>query len=168
MSQYLTERIPTVAEQVRLYLVNLSSPEEASEVKERLDAGEDFLTVARELYSGEASEAAGGASRDPDVGWFPREALNPIIARAAFNQLEVGEHSEPLVVSQMSAVIIKVVEKATARQVEDQILEELKAGAFERWLQQEIPYHRVVIRGLNNGYDYETEAWIQWQLQKMR
>jgi parvulin-like peptidyl-prolyl isomerase len=163
LTRYLVERIPTVAEQVHLFIIIQQTTEDALVVRQRLEEGEDFITLARELNIDEELKEQGG-----DLGWLPRIALAENLARVAFDELDVGQHSEPLVVSQQFVAIIMVAEKAAARQIDEQMFQNLKANILERWLQQELPYHRVVVHGLNNGYDAETEAWIQWQLQKMR
>jgi hypothetical protein len=61
-----------------------------------------------------------------------------------------------------------VVERAAARQIEEQTIENLKSRVLERWLDREIRYHSIKFHGLKNGFDAETEAWIQWQLYKTK
>jgi parvulin-like peptidyl-prolyl isomerase len=161
--QYLTERVPTVAEQVHLYMIGQDSMEAAREVKRRLDEGEGFYTLARELNVDEELKA-----RDGDLGWYPRSGLAENLARTAFDELEIGQTSEPLVFSEQLVVIILVAERAAARPIEENTLQSLKSRVLEDWLQQEYRHHRVLVHGLNNGFDAETEAWVQWQLQKMR
>jgi parvulin-like peptidyl-prolyl isomerase len=161
--QYLAERVPTVAEQVHLYMISQSSIEETREVKRRLDAGEDFYTLAREVNVDEELKARGG-----DLGWFPRSGLAENLARTAFDELEIGKASEPLVFNEQLVAIILVAERAAARQIEEEMLQSLKSRVLEEWLTSEIRHHRVVVHGLKNGFDAETEAWVQWQLQKMR
>ena len=162
LSQYLAERVPTVAAQVHLQVITLGSIDDARAVKQRLDNGESFLEVAEEL------KANGQLLiQDIDQGWRPRSGLPVSIANVAFDSLEVGQYSEPLLVNQQYYAIFRVVERAAARQVEEEVLEVLKSNVFDRWLQQELPYHTIVIHGLSNGYDQETDAWIRWQIQEM-
>jgi hypothetical protein len=61
-----------------------------------------------------------------------------------------------------------VAERAAARQIEEDTLQNLESRVLEDWLQQEYRHHRVVVHGLKNGFDGETEAWVRWQLQKMK
>ena len=163
LTQYLEERIPTVAPQVNIYLIPQGSYEDANKVKERLDAGEDFLQLGRELIPEDPDNPL-----DIDLGWFPRGVLPEEIARVAFDVLDVGQYSEPVVINQQFAAIVMVADKAAARIVNEQVLEQLKSNVLEQWLEQEMAYHRIVVHGLSNGYDAETEAWVQWQLQKSR
>jgi hypothetical protein len=136
LTRYLAERVPTVAEQVHLYMITQGSLEDAREVKSRLDAGEDFFALARELNVDE--------------------------------ELEIGQPSSPLVFDEQLVVIILVAERAAARQIEEDTLQNLESRVLEDWLQQEYRHHRVVVHGLKNGFDGETEAWVRWQLQKMK
>jgi parvulin-like peptidyl-prolyl isomerase len=163
LTRYLAERVPTVAEQVHLYMITQGSLEDAREVKSRLDAGEDFFALARELNVDEELKARGG-----DLGWYPRSALAANLARAAFEELEIGQSSSPLVFDEQLVVIIMVAERAAARQIEEDTLQNLESRVLEDWLQQEYRHHRVVVHGLKNGFDGETEAWVRWQLQKMK
>jgi parvulin-like peptidyl-prolyl isomerase len=161
--RYLAERIPTVAEQVHLYMISQTSVEAAREVKRRLDGGEDFHTLARKLNADEELKARGG-----DLGWFPRSGLAANLARVAFDELEIDQASEPLVFNEQLVAIILVAERASARQIDEQMLQDLKSRVLDEWIAGEIPHNRITVHGLKNGFNAETEAWVQWQLQKMR
>ena len=163
LTQYLKERVPTVAEQVHLYMIIQESTEDALRVKERIDSGEDFYALARSVNADESLRAQGG-----DLGWFPRDALPEDTARTAFDELDTGEVSRPLVSGDSFAALVLVSERAAARQIDDERLQMLQSKALETWLKQEIQQSKVVIRGLENGYDGETDAWVQWQLSKMK
>jgi hypothetical protein len=160
---YLAERVPTVAEQVHLYMIAVKGIELAKKVKERLDAGEDFGTLAREVSSDEKIKEKGGA-----LGWFPRGAHSANIAQAAFDELDIGEASEPLYLDEQNIVVVMVSEKVAAREIEEESLQGIKSRALGEWLKQEQQYHKVEFHGFKNGYDSETDAWVQWQLQRMR
>jgi parvulin-like peptidyl-prolyl isomerase len=160
--EYLAERVPTVAEQVHLFMISQNSLEAAREVKRRLDEGADFYSLARELNVDEDLKARGG-----DLGWYPRCGLADNLAQAAFDELEIGQPSSPLVFNDQLVVIIMVAERAAARQIEEETIENLKSSALERWLDTELRHHSIAFHGLKNGFDAETEAWVQWQLYKM-
>jgi hypothetical protein len=163
LTEYLAEKVPTVAEQVRLYMIPVKELEAAKKVKERLDAGEDFGTLAREVSSDEKLKEKGG-----DLGWFPRGALAPTLAQAAFDDLDIGKASEPLYLDEQNIVIVMVSEKVAAREIDEDSLQRIKSSALEEWLNEEQQYHKVEFHGFKNGYDSETDAWVQWQLQRMR
>ncbi|MBT3202588.1 MAG: hypothetical protein HN350_22030, partial [Phycisphaerales bacterium] len=143
LTLYLKERVPTVSEQVHLHMIIQESAEEALRVKERIDSGEDFFALARRLNTDEALRAQGG-----DLGWFPRNALSDDTARAAFDELDIGQVSEPLVFGDSLAALVLVSERTAARQIEDETLEMLQSQVLDTWLEQEIQHHKVVIRGL--------------------
>jgi len=64
--------------------------------------------------------------------------------------------------------LLLISERAMARNIDDETVQILQSKALDTWLKQELQHHRVIIRGLKNGYDAETEAWVQWQLSKMK
>ena len=163
LTEYLTEKVPTVAEQIHLHMIPVQEFEVVNKIKERLDAGADFATLAREVSSDPKLKERGG-----DFGWFPRGALSPEIARAAFDELDVNEASEPLYLDDRTFVVIMISEKTAAREIDDEPLQMIKVRALDEWLKEENQYHKVEFHGFKNGYDSETDAWVQWQLQRMK
>ncbi len=163
LTEYLADRVPTVAEQVHLHMIPGERIDDAKKVKERLDAGEDFGKLAREMSSEEQLKQTGG-----DIGWFPRGALIPSLSRAVFDELGVGEVSEPLYLNEQTFAIVMVSERVAAREIDEASLQRVKAGALAEWLKNEQQYHKVQFHGFNNGYDSETNAWVTWQLQRMK
>ena len=160
MSEYLRERVPTVAEQVHLYLITQTSPEAAASVAAQVAAGADFFELAREANADERLRARGG-----DLGWRPREALSG--ALAGVFDLAVGEVSGVVPLGEQAFAVIMVAERAAAREVEGEALETVKANALNQWFQGEYQYHHVEFHGFTNGYDTETDLWVKWQLQRM-
>lgn len=161
LTEYLAERVPTVAPQVQIQIIPMISYEDALDAKERLDNGEDFLQLGKELVPSDSENPL-----DIDLGWYPRGVLPADVDRVAFNLLEAGEVSDPILVNQQFFAIVKVAGKAAAREVDEQLLNQLKSNVLPDWLDREMQYHRIIVRGLNNGYDAETEAWVRYQLQK--
>jgi parvulin-like peptidyl-prolyl isomerase len=164
LQAYLAERIPTVAEQVHLHMIAVLTYEEAQKVEERLKAGEDFASVAREVSIDTSSKDKGG-----DLGWLP-----PAVSVFAdqITALEVNKISPPMAYySQTQATtgtqtpdfyyILMVSEKDSARQVDDNYMEILKARALELWLPGEIQNHVI-----KYNFNSEIYAWVNWQLQK--
>lgn len=60
-------------------------------IKQRLDQGEDFATLATELSQDTGSAAEGG-----DLGLFQRGVMDPAFEEAAFVMTKIGEVSEPV------------------------------------------------------------------------
>lgn len=163
LTEYLSERVPTVAEQVHLHVIAVKDAAAAKIVVERLAAGEKFGAVARAMSSDEGSRDRGG-----DVGWKPRGALASVLAQTAFDELEIGDASGPLYLDDRSLVVVMVSEKVPAREIDQESLRTIRATVLGDWLTTEQPRHRVEIHGFRNGYDAETDAWVRWQLERMR
>ena len=99
----------------------------AEELRQRLLAGEDFATLAREYSDDTGSGAEGG-----DLGWFGRGAMVPSFEEAAFS-LEIGEISQPIK-SQFGYHIIEVLEKDENHPKDEATLEQERNKAFSDWL----------------------------------
>lgn len=96
--------VPEAADQVRIRQIQVGAQEDADRVVERLNAGEDFATVASEMSSDTATKDKGG-----EKGWVALEELDASFATKVF-ALEVGQRSEPLE-GQGGFLIIEVEEK---------------------------------------------------------
>lgn len=64
------------------------------EIRKRIEAGEDFAAVAREVSEDEATAEKGG-----DLGFFARGSLSPEVEQAAFG-LNEGEMAQPILTRQ--------------------------------------------------------------------
>jgi parvulin-like peptidyl-prolyl isomerase len=162
---YLAERVPTEAEQVHLHVIVVQTYEEAQKVEERLKAGEDFATVAREVSIDSGAKENGG-----DQGW-----LSPVILsdyQSLIEALDIGEVSTPIAYySQTDTTttstepdmwyIFMVSEKDSARQLDDSQLAIFQTLALDLWLKEEIPNHAITY-----NFNSEIYAWLNWQLQK--
>ena len=165
LQEYLGERVPTVVEQVHLHAILLST-EEAEEIWEKAEEGEDMDKLTKEVWQDEQSE-----EKVEDLGWLPRGLLPLGFDEVVFN-LAIGDVSEPLsYVSDYESeeifyYLLMVSEKADDREVDEDSLQMLKDMALNDWLLAEIKLHEVGWHGLENGFDSETSAWIHWQLSK--
>ncbi len=106
-------------EEVRARHILVPTEEEAKKAVERLEKGEDFAAVAKEMSQDPGSGAQGG-----DLGFFTKEQMVPEFSETAF-KLEAGKVSPP-VKSNFGWHIIKVEEKREREipkleQVRDQI-----------------------------------------------
>jgi len=118
---------PTSEEQVRVRRIVLETEEEAEAIRERLEAGEDFATLAQELSIDEATKENGG-----DVGWMAFDERDISFSAMAF-QLEVGEISQ-VIETARGYEILKLEEKDDDRELDPAALERRKNTAFSRWL----------------------------------
>jgi foldase protein PrsA len=162
MSELLGEQLPTASEQVFIHMIPVADQRTATEVKEKHDAGADFAALARE-YSLDANlgEKGGG------VGWFARGVLDYRFDAAAFN-LRVGESSAPIPFDEEKFAIIMISEKVAIREMDEQSLTVTRAAALEQWHNEESENHIVQFHGFTNGYDSQTDAWVQWQVARMK
>lgn len=121
------DEVPTSQEQVRARHILLPDEAQAKQALARLEAGEDFATVAKEVSTDPGSKDKGG-----DLGWFPRGLMNKEFEDAAF-ALQPGQRSG-IVQSPNGYHIIEVLERDPNRPVEASTLEQLKSKAFSTWL----------------------------------
>lgn len=113
--QQIAATPPTNEVKARHILVK--TKEEADAIIKRLDAGESFEEIAKEVSTDPGSGANGG-----DLGWFGPGQMVPEFEQAAF-ALEVGAYSKSPVQSQFGWHIIKVEDK---RQQQPPAYEEVK------------------------------------------
>ena len=163
LAEYLASRTSTVDEQVHLYMIMTPSLETAAVAKARLDGGEDFLVLARELNPTAETRDNGG-----EIGWFPRDALEPFLARQAFDVLDIGTPSDPMGLQGGVFAVVLVAEREAAREIDEASLDRVRTVAVERWVQAEYGNHVVTTHGLTEGWDAETDAWVKLQLQRRR
>ena len=153
LQNYLANLVPSKSEQVHLYVNVLETEADANAVIERVNAGESFAAVAKEVSVDESRE------KDGELGWVPR-GVTPF--DDVIFQLEVGHVSEPVKLSSGQYAVFFVTEIAANREIEDDVLQVLKSRALYAWLEQEVPKHAV-----SNNLDEKTLAWVNLQLAKM-
>lgn len=127
MWEVIGRDLPTSEEQVRVRRIVLETEEEAEAVRERLEAGEDFATLAQGLSIDEATKENGG-----DVGWMAFDERDIPFSAMAF-RLEVGEISQ-VIETARGYEILKLEEKDEDRELDPATLERRKNAAFSRWL----------------------------------
>lgn len=127
MREVIGQEVPTSEEQVRVRRIVLETEEEAEAVRERLEAGEDFATLAQELSIDEATKENGG-----DVGWMAFDERDISFSATAF-QLKVGEISQ-VIETARGYEILKLEEKDEDRDLDPATLERRKNAAFSTWL----------------------------------
>lgn len=123
----LQEQVPLAGPQVHLQAILVATEEDAKSVESRLDNGEDFAQVAKEVSLDSQSKDKGG-----DIGWVPHGLLETEIEVAAFS-MEVGQVKGPIEAAQ-GYYALKLLEREEAREIEASNLEKLKSGTLYRWL----------------------------------
>jgi parvulin-like peptidyl-prolyl isomerase len=130
ITDQLEADIPARAEQVHAAHILVATEDAAKAALDRVNGGEDFGDVAREISTDTGTAGSGG-----DLGWFPRGVMVEPFTEAAFS-LQPGEISAP-VQSEFGWHIIKVIEREDDRPVTLSTLQSLKGQAFDKWLQEQ-------------------------------
>ena len=114
----------------RLSQIVVKTEDEAKKVYEKIDKGEEFEKIAKELSTDEKTKASGG-----DIGFFKKGQLNQQIENAVFS-LRKGQVSMPLTYKG-ELYIFKVTDvKGTPvefDQIKSQLIEQLKAKKQQDW-----------------------------------
>ena len=151
-------------EEAHVMAMLLGSEEEAEDVRARLEAGEDFATLAEELSQYAESKENGG-----DLGMVTPDTITPAFDEFVFNpELEIEMLSQPIrdetVTTNGGYWLVKVVDEDDNRQIEDDDRDLLKAKALEAWVTSLLfdPENRV-----DDSYlDEEKKAWAIEQAMK--
>ncbi len=122
----ITKDIPPTEEQVWARHILVETEEEANATYQRLQDGEDFAKVAREV-----SKDTGSATNGGDLGWQPRSFYVKEFGDAAFTQ-EIGEIGKP-VKTDFGYHIIQVIARKDLPLSASQH-EQKKDTAFNDWL----------------------------------
>jgi parvulin-like peptidyl-prolyl isomerase len=120
---------PAAADQIRIRQILVGAREDANKVVERLNAGEDFAAVAKEMSSDTTKDAGG------EKGWVAIEELDPSYAAKVF-ALELGQRSEPLE-GQGGFLIVEVEEKQAGRPLEQAQRANIGSRYFSLWLNEQ-------------------------------
>lgn len=157
--------IPETPEQVEVDWIRMEygSQVEPTEVKARLDAGDDFAAVALEV--GVPDELV---NEQGQVGWVPQGAfpnLDEVLFGDPENEVEplaVGAISEPLF-AQDGIYIVKKLSGPEERELEFPMLRQLVTVKVDEWKNDQIT------RGSSEGwltinFDSERYAWVADQV----
>jgi len=121
-------------EEAHVKAMLLGSEETAQDVKVRLEAGEDFATLAKEL-----SQLDGVEENEGDLGILIPGYVSPAFDEFVFNpELKLETLSEPIrdenTVTEGGYWLIKVVDKDEDRPIDDNDRDLLTAKALDEWV----------------------------------
>jgi len=116
-------------EQVHARHILVADEETGKQVLARLNAGEDWAALAKELSQDTSNKDNAG-----DLGWFPRGAMVAAFEEAAFS-LEPGKTSD-LIQTDYGYHIIQVLEKGM-REMDDTAYNTAVQTAFGKWLEEQ-------------------------------
>lgn len=155
MRERLSDRVPTVTDQVRVRTLAVEDEAQLAEVQKRLKNGDDFGVVAKELSKDDETRRQGG-----DLGWVPRRVRDRPFDEYAY-KLETGAVSEPFTYmtprrqdEKEKVWLIQVTDRAEARQVDEKAKEKLKDRALEDWLDEQREANLVERFFDSNRYEF--------------
>jgi parvulin-like peptidyl-prolyl isomerase len=127
------EREPDSAK-AHVNAILIGSLEEANEVKARLEKGEDFATVAREV-----SQLKGVAENGGDLGLVGPEEITPTFDTFAFDtNIPLNTLSAPIRDEEASTPVVywlvKAESKADSAKISDADRDQLKSKELEKWV----------------------------------
>ena len=125
--RHFERSVPEAAPAARIRLISLDDEEKAKDVKQQLDRGGDFAELASGLSTDGETRAQGGLS-----DWTPKGLLPAELDQVAFD-LPEGRVSDPIK-SGDKWVVLRVEERAAARQLTDKERSDLAARQFDDWL----------------------------------
>ncbi len=144
--EVISADVPAEEEQVWARHILVASKDVADEIVNRLNNGEDFAAIAKELSTDPGSKDNGG-----DLGWFGKGRMVPEFENAAFALQNTGDISEPIN-STHGWHIIQLVGKGV-NPVGEQEHNRLKTTFFEEWLRE--------LRGKRTDINL-NENWLKY------
>jgi PPIC-type PPIASE domain/SurA N-terminal domain len=129
MRDIVTKSACVSIEQVHARHILVPDEATAVQIRQRLDQGEAFPTLAAQYSLDVSTKQTGG-----DLGWFSRGQLLQIAVEEAAFSLEINAFSPPIK-SDLGYHIVQALEKVKDRPIDLDTCFRLSEAAFERWLQ---------------------------------
>jgi parvulin-like peptidyl-prolyl isomerase len=152
----LSETMATSGEQIRLSHIVTDTEEVALSILARVQAGEDFATLAKDLSGDTATADIGG-----DLGWYPREIVSgefgPDAETAAW-ALQKGEVVSAPVQSYTGYELLKVTDREANRPLDSDKLAQLQGTVLDGWLTAQM--NSPAVERLMTS---DVQAWVQTQ-----
>ncbi|MEA3342515.1 MAG: peptidylprolyl isomerase [Chloroflexota bacterium] len=129
MTQPIADAVPATTEHVHARHIQVDTIQEAERILAQLEAGADFVTLARAYSQDHNTSESGG-----DLAFFPRGILMaPELEEAAF-ALQPGQFSG-VVTTALGYHIVQVVERDLTRSVDPESLRLLQDRAVQEWIE---------------------------------
>lgn len=164
MLERLAAALPQSVPQVRLSVISTQTLADADRLRAMLEEGADFAELARQYADDPILRENGG-----DVGWMAREALPPALAEAVFDDLAPADVSAPLArIDVPGFILARVEERVAGRALDEEARLAIASRQLDDLIDEAYARYRVVVSGLENGYDSQTEAWVREQVAQRR
>jgi parvulin-like peptidyl-prolyl isomerase len=102
-------------------------------VKQLRDDPDSFAATAEQVSEDYETAQEGG-----ELGWVAPYQLDKLQEDAVFGLTEVDEISDPVDAGADGITIYKLLESSDRREIEDERLDEIRSGGFDRWLDEEV------------------------------
>jgi len=122
--------VPAAAESIHYEQILVRDPSSADDIVRRLNSGEDFAVIARQLSLDTSTRDKGG-----DVGWVARGGLDPASEALLFS-LPPGAIQKST--SAQGTFVYKIIEKANSRPLEDTMKQRVADQSYTNWLQSKL------------------------------
>lgn len=133
VQEVLASQVPTTGLVIHLQLIKTDTEEQALAAQQRIEQGEDFAVVAREVSTDTLSAEDGG-----DLGWLTPEQLSsrygPVVEAQAL-ALEIGKLT--LVKGENAFYLIRVVGRDENGPLPADVLAQRRNSALSDWLAQQ-------------------------------
>ena len=159
LEEHLGATVPTELPQIHLYALAVQTAEIAEEARTQFARGTPFAElVAEHSADPEAIRLEG------EIDWVPRGVLDPTIADFVFDELVVGELSEPIpqfdsASSQEFFVLYYVPEREDLREVSEDNFVALRTKAVADWVKAQRE-----INDVSTSFDSNQYAWLAKKL----
>jgi len=128
MANQIAESVPTHSEHIQARHILVPTEEEAKQILSQLQAGGDFVSLARTYSQDISTRDTGG-----DLGYFPKGILtSPEVEAAAF-ALQPGQISA-VIPSSLGYHIVQVVQRNPDMEISPENLRLLRDKAVQEWL----------------------------------
>ena len=129
LGEALAATVPTTDEHVHAYHILVEDEETATEVLEKLRAGESFADLAAQYSEDDDSKEKGG-----ELGWLAidQAGVLPAVVEAAF-ALQPGEFSD-VVETYLGYHVVAIDEQRTDYPLDESALSSRQAQTFSNWL----------------------------------
>jgi parvulin-like peptidyl-prolyl isomerase len=145
--------VPESADSVHYRQIVVSEQAIADDIRQRIEAGEDFAVLAAENSLDPVTKDEGG-----DAGWVPRGVLGAATEELVF-PMEVG--AIIVIPIPAGAVVIEVLEKDADHPVEEDKREPLAAGLFNEWVEEKEQSLTIVNNmDIVGGGDQDKIQWV--------
>ena len=129
MANRAVESIPTHSEHIHARHILVNTEEEARQILSQIQAGGDFVSLARTYSQDVSTRDTGG-----DLGFFPIGILTAPEVEAAAFVLQPGQVSD-VIQSSMGYHIVQVVERVPDMEIDPENLRLLREKASRAWLE---------------------------------